>query len=192
MRTIRASSISLFAAERLPANPLGMKISRLALGAYLIALAVIVLDQLTKAWVLSAIGAEHITHIPDGFRIAEVAPPVFNLTYVLNTGVSFGLFGGGAGRWILSVFSVVVAGLLAWWATRADRRLLVAAIGLVMGGAIGNVIDRVVYGHVVDFLLFYWKDSYFPAFNLADVGISCGAVLLVLDELLRARKKPQA
>ena len=76
-----------------------MKISRLALGAYLIALAVIVLDQLTKAWVLSAIGAEHITHIPDGLRIAEVAPPVFNLTYVLNTGVSFGLFGGGAGRW---------------------------------------------------------------------------------------------
>ena len=62
------------------------------------------------------------------------------------------------------------------------------ALTLILGGAIGNVIDRVVYGHVVDFLLFYWRDWYFPAFNLADVGISCGAVLLVLDELLRARK----
>jgi len=96
VRTIRASSLSLFAAERLPANSLGMKISRLALGAYGIALAVIILDQLTKAWVLGAIDAAHISNIPDGYRIAEVMPPIFNLTYVLNTGVSFGLFGGGA------------------------------------------------------------------------------------------------
>lgn len=59
---------------------------------------------------------------------------------------------------------------------------------MILGGAIGNVIDRVVYGHVVDFLLFYWRDWYYPAFNVADVGITCGAVLLVLDELLRARK----
>ncbi len=188
MRTIRASSLSLFAAERLPANPLGMKISRLALGAYLIALAVIVLDQLTKAWVLSAIGAEHITHIPDGFRIAEVAPPVFNLTYVLNTGVSFGLFGGGAGRWILSVFSVVVAGLLAVWATRANRGLLIAAIGLVMGGAIGNVIDRIRFGGVVDFLDFSGTGLFPWIFNIADSGITVGVVLLILDSFLSERR----
>ena len=62
------------------------------------------------------------------------------------------------------------------------------ALALILGGAVGSVIDRVVYGHVVDFLLFYWNDWQFPAFNLADVGISCGAVLLVLDELLRSRK----
>jgi len=188
VRTIRASSLSLFAAERLPANPLGMKISRLALGAYLIALAVIVLDQLTKAWVLSAIGAEHITHIPDGFRIAEVAPPVFNLTYVLNTGVSFGLFGGGAGRWILSVFSVVVAGLLAVWATRANRGLLIAAIGLVMGGAIGNVIDRIRFGGVVDFLDFSGTGLFPWIFNIADSGITVGVVLLILDSFLSERR----
>jgi len=71
--------------------------------------------------------------------------------------------------------------------TRGQPRFCLA-LTLILGGAIGNVIDRVVYGHVVDFLLFYWRDWYFPAFNLADVGISCGAVLLVLDELLRARK----
>ncbi|WP_313574998.1 signal peptidase II [Brevundimonas sp.] len=165
-----------------------MKISRLALGAYLIALAVIVLDQLTKAWVLSAIGAEHITHIPDGFRIAEVAPPVFNLTYVLNTGVSFGLFGGGAGRWLLSVFSVVVAGLLAVWATRANRGLLIAAIGLVMGGAIGNVIDRIRFGGVVDFLDFSGTGLFPWIFNIADSGITVGVVLLILDSFLSERR----
>ena len=188
MPTIRASSLSLFAAERLPANSLGMKISRLALGAYGIALAVIILDQLTKAWVLGAIDAAHISNIPDGYRIAEVAPPVFNLTYVLNTGVSFGLFGGGAGRWILSVFSVVVAGLLAWWATRADRRLLIVAIGLVMGGAIGNVIDRIRFGGVVDFLDFSGTGLFPWIFNIADSGITVGVVLLILDSFLSERR----
>jgi signal peptidase II len=188
VRTIRASSLSLFAAERLPANSLGMKISRLALGAYGIALAVIILDQLTKAWVLGAIDAAHISNIPDGYRIAEVAPPVFNLTYVLNTGVSFGLFGGGAGRWILSVFSVVVAGLLAWWATRADRRLLIAAIGLVMGGAIGNVVDRIRFGGVVDFLDFSGTGLFPWIFNIADSGITVGVVLLILDSFLSERR----
>lgn len=165
-----------------------MKISRLALAAYGIALAVIILDQLTKAWVLGAIDAAHISQIPDGYRIAEVAPPVFNLTYVLNTGVSFGLFGGGAGRWILSVFSVVVAGLLAWWATRADRRLMVGAIGLVMGGAIGNVVDRIRFGGVVDFLDFSGTGLFPWIFNVADSGITVGVVLLILDSFLSERR----
>ena len=161
-----------------------MKISRFAYAAYGLALVVIVLDQLTKAMVLNAIDAAHISQIPDGYRIAEVMPPVFNLTYVLNTGVSFGLFGGGAGRWILSVFSVVVAGLLAWWATRADRRLLIAAIGLVMGGAVGNVIDRIRFGAVVDFVQWHVAGFYWPAFNLADSAITLGAILLVWDQLV--------
>lgn len=165
-----------------------LAISHLALGAYGIALAVIILDQLTKAWVLGAIDAAHISHIPDGYRIAEVAPPVFNLTYVLNTGVSFGLFGGGAGRWILSIFSVVVAGLLAWWATRANRRLLVAAIGLVMGGAVGNVIDRIRFGGVVDFLDFSGTGLFPWIFNVADSGITVGVMLLILDSFLSERR----
>ena len=165
-----------------------MKIPRLAYTAYGIALVVIVLDQLTKAMVLNAIGAEHISYIRDGTRIAEVAPPVFNLTYVLNTGVSFGLFGGGAGRWILSAFSILVAGALAFWATRSDRKLMVAAIGLVMGGALGNVFDRIRFGGVVDFLDFSGTGLFPWIFNIADSGITIGVVLLILDSFLSERR----
>ena len=62
---------------------------------------------------------------------------------------------------------------------------------MILGGALGNVIDRTQHGHVIDFLLFYWRDWYYPAFNVADIGIVCGAILLVLDELLRGRKNKQ-
>ena len=165
-----------------------MKISRLALAAYGTALVVIVLDQLTKAMVLGAIYAAHISQIPDGYRIAEVVPPIFNLTYVLNTGVSFGLFGGGAGRWILSAFSVLVAAALAVWATRSDRKLMIAAIGLVMGGALGNVFDRIRFGGVVDFLDFSGTGLFPWIFNIADAGITVGVVLLILDSFLSERR----
>ncbi|WP_371133995.1 signal peptidase II [Brevundimonas sp.] len=117
-----------------------------------------------------------------------VAPPILNFTYVENTGVSFGLFGGGGARWLLSVFSILVAGGLAMWALKAERRLLVSAIGLVIGGAIGNAIDRIQYGYVVDFIdlsgtgLFPW------VFNIADSAITVGVVLLILDSLLSERK----
>lgn len=165
-----------------------MNIPRIAWAAYGMAAVIIVLDQLTKAWVLSAIGAESVAHIPDGYPIAEVLPPVFNLTYVLNTGVSFGLFGGGAARWGLAVFSIVVSGLLGWWALRADRRLLIAAIGLIMGGALGNVIDRIRFGGVVDFLDFSGTGLFPWIFNIADSAISVGIVLLILDSFLSERR----
>lgn len=156
-------------------------IPRIAWAAYGLALVVIVFDQLTKVWML------------DGFQLREVgrvlvADPLFNLTYVENTGVSFGLFGGGAARWALSVFSVVVAGALAWWATKADRRLLVAAIGLVMGGAIGNAIDRIRFGYVVDFLDFSGTGVFPWVFNVADSAITVGVILLILDSVLSERK----
>ncbi len=156
-------------------------IPRIAWAAYGLALAVIVFDQLTKVWML------------DGFQLREVgrvlvADPLFNLTYVENTGVSFGLFGGGAARWALSVFSVVVAGALAWWATKADRRLLIAAIGLVMGGAIGNAIDRIRFGYVVDFLDFSGTGVFPWVFNVADSAITVGVILLILDSVLSERK----
>lgn len=158
-----------------------LSIPRLAWTAYGFALVVIVLDQLTKAWML------------DGFQLREVgrvlvADPIFNLTYVENTGVSFGLFGGGAARWALSVFAVVISGLLAWWATRADRRLLISAIGLVIGGALGNVIDRIRFGYVVDFLDFSGTGVFPWVFNVADSAITVGVVLLVLDSILSERK----
>jgi len=164
-----------------------MKLSRLALGAYALALVIIVLDQITKGLVLSAIDAP-VALIPDGYRIADVLPPFFNLTFVLNTGVSFGMFGGGEARWILSLFSIGVAVALALWARKADRLLLSAAIGMIIGGAVGNVIDRIRFGGVVDFLDFSGT-GFFPwIFNIADAGITVGVVLLILDSFLSERR----
>ena len=157
-----------------------MTIPRIAWAAYAFAAAVIVLDQITKAWILYGLHLREVGQI----RVLE---PIFNLTFVLNRGVSFGLLTGGeTGRWLLTVFSIAVAGLLAFWATRADRRLLITAIGLIMGGALGNVIDRIRFGGVVDFLDF--SGLYFPwVFNVADSAISIGVVLLILDSFISER-----
>ena len=164
-----------------------MKLSRLALGAYVLALVVIVLDQITKAMVLSAMPTAP-SSLLDGYRITDVLPPVFNLTFVLNTGVSFGMFSGGEARWILTIFSLIVAAGLSYWALKADRRLLAAAIGLVVGGAIGNVIDRVRFGGVVDFLDFSGTGLFPWIFNIADAGITVGVVLLLIDSFVSERR----
>ena len=157
-----------------------MKIPRIALAAYGFAILIVVIDQLTKAWVLSGLDLRELGRVP-------VWPPIFNLTWVENRGVSFGLFGDGSARWMLSGFSVVVAGVLAWWALKADRRLLVSSIGLIMGGAIGNVIDRIRFGFVVDFLDFSGTGVFPWVFNIADSAITIGVILLILDSLLSER-----
>lgn len=157
-----------------------MKIPRIAYAAYGFALLVILIDQATKAWILSGLDLREIGRVP-------VWPPIFNFTWVENRGVSFGLFGDGSARWMLSLFSVAVAGVLGWWALKADRRLLITAIGLVMGGAIGNVIDRIRFGFVVDFLDFSGT-GFFPwVFNVADSAITIGVILLILDSVLSER-----
>ena len=161
-----------------------MKISRIAYAAYGLALLIIVLDQLSKAYILDGLSLREVGRV-------AVFPPVFNVSYVENTGVSFGLFGGGSARWLLSVFSVVVAGALAWWATKADRRLLIAAIGLVIGGAIGNAIDRIRFGYVVDFLDFSGTGVFPWVFNIADSAITVGVLLLILDSVLSERRPAQ-
>ena len=161
-----------------------MKIPRIAFAAYGIALFVIVLDQLSKAYILDGLSLREIGRV-------AVFPPVFNVSYVENSGVSFGLFGGGSARWLLSVFSVVVAGALAWWATKADRRLLIAAIGLVIGGAVGNVIDRIRFGYVVDFLDFSGTGLFPWVFNVADSAITVGVMLLILDSVVSERRPAQ-
>lgn len=152
------------------------KIPRIAYAAYGFALAIIVLDQLTKAWVLGGLDLREVGRVP-------VLPPILNFSFVLNDGVSFGLFGGGSGRWLLSVFSIAVAGVLAVWATRTDRRLLTTAIGLVMGGALGNVIDRIRFGGVVDFIDFSGTGVFPWIFNIADSAITIGVILLIIDSL---------
>ena len=157
-----------------------MKIPHIAYAAYAFALIIVVLDQLTKGWIMSGLELQEVGRV-------EVWPPIFNLTWVENRGISFGLFGDGSARWMLSAFSIVVAGILGWWALKADRRLLITALGLIMGGAIGNVIDRIRFGFVVDFLDFSGTGLFPWVFNVADSAITVGVVLLILDSLLSER-----
>lgn len=156
-----------------------MRLNKNALIAAFVAIDVIIADQILKWVVLDQLGLQLGETIDLG--------PVFDLTYVLNTGVSFGLLGGGEARWFLTVFSLLVAGAMAWWAASAPRKLMALALGLVIGGALGNAIDRIRIGAVIDFLDF--SALHFPwIFNIADAAISVGVALLVLDSLLSDRK----
>ena len=152
--------------------------------AYSLALLVLVVDQLSKMWFLS-----------QGLRAGESIPVFgpFNLTMVWNSGVSFGLFRAEVEwiRWALTIFSLGVAITIAFWARKVQRPLLGWAFGLIMGGAIGNMIDRIRFGAVADFLDFHGMG--FPwVFNIADSAISIGVVLLLIDTFLADRKAKSA
>lgn len=154
-------------------------LKKTSLIAYGVAGLVIVLDQLTKWWVLNGLQMRLGQSI-------EVSP-IFDLTFTLNTGVSFGMFSGGEARWLLTIFAIGVAALMGWWALRATRPLFAVAVGLIIGGALGNVIDRILIGAVVDFLDF--SDIGFSyIFNVADSAITVGVGLLVLDTFLSERQ----
>ncbi len=159
-------------------------VSALGLMAYAIAAVAVLADQLSKAWVLGPMHLDDVGSVP-------VIAPFFRLTLVENRGVSFGLLRADspAGRWTLvALAAAVIAGLI-WWVRKADRPLFAWAIGLVIGGALGNnLIDRARIGRVIDFLDF--SGLYFPwVFNVADSAISVGVVLLLLDNLLAARQE---
>ncbi|MGQ9366960.1 signal peptidase II [Azospirillum sp. ST 5-10] len=153
--------------------------SHLALG-LAVAVLVLVLDQLTKWWILEVV-MQPIPHV------IEVTP-FFNLVLVWNYGVSFGTFASQDAfmPYVLSGISVGIAGFLVVWLRRAETRLAAFALGLVIGGAIGNVIDRLRFGAVADFLDFHAAGWHFWAFNVADSGITVGVALLVIDGLFRA------
>ena len=111
----------------------------------------------------------------------------FMLVMAWNRGASFG-FLNGASEWVgwgFTALAAIVSGVLLVWMSRADNKLLVIALGLIAGGAIGNAIDRIRLGAVADFLYFHWGDWYFPAFNLADSAITVGAVLLAVESLFK-------
>lgn len=143
---------------------------------------VIVVDQLTKLAILQ--------NLPYGGPGINVLP-VFNIVHVYNTGAAFSFLADQAGwqRWFFALFAIGVSLVMLvalrrqaaslWWSN--------CAFVLVIGGAIGNLIDRLAYGHVVDFLLFYWQTHAFPAFNIADCAITVGAIMIVLEGLF---KKP--
>ncbi|MBN3562471.1 signal peptidase II [Aliamphritea spongicola] len=111
--------------------------------------------------------------------------PVFDLTLLYNKGAAFSFLAdaGGWQRWFFTAVAVGMSGVLLVWMYRTPRNQvwLGCALALVMAGALGNLFDRVVYGYVIDFLSFHYQNKYFPAFNFADVAISCGAFMLIVD-----------
>jgi signal peptidase II len=156
--------------------------TRPALIAYGAALIAIALDQASKYWVV------HVLDLPDRFQYH--LSQVFNLTMVWNEGVSYGLLKaqGSLGRWSLALFSFVVAAALGVWVWRSPRVLPGLGVGLIMGGAIGNALDRVRLGRVVDFLDFSGTHIFPWVFNVADSAITVGVALLILDGLLTERR----
>lgn len=146
-----------------------------------IAAAVIVLDQITKYVIV------HIVMSPP--QMIDVTP-FFNIVMVWNRGASFGLFGTQS-PWtpvVLGTIAVVISIALLVWLFRAQSKWLAAALAFVIGGALGNAIDRAIYGAVADFLDFHAYGNHWPAFNVADIAISVGVVMLLLDGLLEKRR----
>jgi len=147
----------------------------------LLAVVVIVLDQITKVAVL------------DHFELGERLPVIagfFDLTLLFNRGAAFSFLAGHDGwqRWFFVLIALAASAfILHLLLGHRHQRMFSVALGLILGGAVGNVIDRLLYGQVVDFLLFYRGNWYFPAFNVADSAITVGATLLILDELLRMK-----
>jgi len=146
-----------------------------------LSLVVIVLDQATKFLV---------TRFLDLYERVEVLP-VLDFTLLHNTGAAFSMLAGASGwqRWFFIALAGVVSVLLTVWIWRTPRgeKLLPLALSLVLGGALGNVIDRIAHGYVVDFIHVHWGASYFPAFNIADSAITIGAGLLILDAFRERR-----
>jgi signal peptidase II len=149
---------------------------RLGLGlAVLVALA----DQAAKWWILAVMQPP---------RVIEVTP-FFNLVLGLNKGISFGLFGDhDSGPWIFLALAAAIATGLVIWLHRVRRAWIGAAIGLILGGAVGNAVDRLRFGGVVDFLDFHISGWHWPAFNLADSAITVGAAMMLLDALFERRR----
>lgn len=147
---------------------------------FAVAALVLVFDQLTKWWIVG--------RVMDPPRAIEVTP-FFNLVMVWNRGITFGLFGDAHwGRWAFAALALAIVVVLITWLVRADRRWVAAALGLIIGGAIGNVIDRIRWGAVADFLDFHVAGWHWPAFNVADSAIVVGVGLLLLEALF-ARKE---
>ncbi|GGP24311.1 signal peptidase II [Silvimonas amylolytica] len=145
----------------------------------IVAALVIVADQITKLLIQS--------HFQFG-EMYTLIPGCFSLTLTYNLGAAFSFLAnaGGWQRHFFTVLALVVSGVIIYTLRRHHQQARFSlALALILGGALGNVIDRVAYGHVVDFILVYWKNWYYPAFNVADSAICVGAALLVIDSIAR-------
>ncbi|NCT85203.1 MAG: lipoprotein signal peptidase [Comamonadaceae bacterium] len=147
----------------------------------LIAAVIILADQFTKILIMGA------------FRLGDVQPVTsfFNLVRAHNYGAAFSFLHGASGwqRWFFLALGLAAAGFIIWMLRRHGHQKMFAwALTLILGGALGNVIDRAIHGYVVDFIQVHARGWYFPAFNVADSAITIGAILLILDELRRVRR----
>ena len=147
------------------------------------------------AWAVLLMGADQITKslILNHYQLGDSTfiTSFFNIVRAHNTGAAFSFLSdaGGWQRWLFTGIGVA-ATIFIVWQLRAHpgQKLFSFALSSILGGAVGNVVDRLMHGYVVDFLDFYWGSSHFPAFNVADMGITLGAILLILDEVLRAKR----
>jgi signal peptidase II len=141
---------------------------------------VIVLDQLSKFGISS--------HFIYGESLVITA--FFNLVLAHNQGAAFSFLNdaGGWQRWMFSAIAVVASAWIIWLLRKhGEQKLFCFGLAMILGGALGNLIDRIAYGYVVDFLQFHWNEHYFPAFNLADSAITCGAALLLWDSFVNRK-----
>ena len=146
-----------------------------------IAVVVVVLDQLTKTLIVWRFA------LGDSVTVA----PFLNIVRAHNTGAAFSFLAGASGwqRWFFVGLGAVAAIFIVWMLARhGGQRLFASALTLILGGAVGNVIDRLLHGHVIDFVQVHYAGWYFPSFNVADSAITLGAACLILDELLRVRR----
>lgn len=153
-----------------------------------IALVVLLFDQFTKLLIISRF------ELGD----SQAVTSYFNLVRVHNSGAAFSFLSTASGwqRWLFTGIGVAAAGFMVWLLrSHPQQTLFCFALSLVLGGAVGNVMDRMLWGHVIDFLDFHWPwlspifyQGHFPAFNMADSAISVGAVCLIADELIRVRR----
>jgi signal peptidase II len=140
-----------------------------------LSLLVFVLDQITKQL------ADNLL----GYGQPLVLLPVLDFTLLYNPGAAFSFLANESGwqRWLFTLISVTVSLMLLVWITRLPRQQvwLASALALILGGAVGNLLDRLIFGHVIDFISVHWDNAFFPAFNIADSAITVGAIMMALD-----------
>jgi signal peptidase II len=144
---------------------------------------VIVLDQITKLLI-----ANHFSY---GENLVLLS--TFSLTLMHNPGAAFSFLSdaGGMQRWLFSGIAIIASISITWLLKKhATQTLFALSMSLILGGALGNLIDRIAYGYVIDFLLFHWDEHYFPAFNLADSAITCGAGLMIWESFMEKKNGP--
>lgn len=151
---------------------------------YLVAAAIFVVDQLVKLWIIAGIGLQAKGSIN--------LLPILSLTWVENRGVSMGLLqaDGAKERWILTGVTALIAAGVAWWMRKETNRIDILALALVLGGALGNIVDRVRFGYVVDFVHVHVGTWSFYVFNVADAAITIGVAILLLRAFFE--RKPAA